>query len=364
MKLFRNIREVSTVKERKILLSIIIPIYNSEKHLCECLDSLINQGVSPELYEILCIDDGSSDNSCRIIEDFSESHENIQCFHQDNSGVSVARNNGIKLARGNYIWFIDSDDYASINSLSVLLSVIDRQTYDRVVFRFYITSFSYDKYQTNPKVVEQLKPRRTDGSVCTSVYKRSFLIDNELYFQKGILAGEDSLFNFELYKKKGSLHSIENTLYFYRINESSVTKTKSNIEKILKAYLLCAENVKQYFDVEVQKDPRTIRYIFSELEYAMTLVASLVFEKREKFLLYIINNSLFPFFWGKPVKYSVYSNAHGFHLLLVCVLSKVNIFSWIIKMWAKIHNSRIRKITENKIKQIILKQGNRREKIS
>lgn len=343
------------MKEKQLVFSIIVPVFNAEKHLHDCLESLTNQGTSPEIYEILCIDDGSTDNSCRIIRSFSDKFENIRYYYQNNSGVSVARNKGIEIARGKYIWFVDADDYVSKDSLAILRPIIDKQKYDRVVFRFYITSFTYKAYQSDPHIDKQLNPRKTDGSVWTSIYKRDFLEDNRLFFRKGIQAGEDSLFNYEFYKKKGKQKFIEDTLYFYRINELSVTKSKSNNEKVLESHLLCAEIVKHYFESETTKEPRTIRYIFGELEYVMSLIASLSSEKRKKYLSSIIVNSLFPVFLGKPLILSIYSNIHGFHLRLICALSKVDIFSWIIKMWARIHNSKIRKDTIKRVKQLIIK---------
>ena len=86
-------------------LSIIIPVYNVEKYLGECLNSLLSQNIDKSLYEIICINDGSTDGSPYILDKFKQKYPNIIVVHQNNMGVSAARNTGIELANGNYFWF-------------------------------------------------------------------------------------------------------------------------------------------------------------------------------------------------------------------------------------------------------------------
>ena len=99
------------MSDTKPVLSIIIPIYNAEEYLEECLESVINQEVPFDEYEIICIDDGSTDNSNSILEKYNKIIDNLTVFYQNNNGVSSARNKGIKLAKGDYIWFVDADDF-------------------------------------------------------------------------------------------------------------------------------------------------------------------------------------------------------------------------------------------------------------
>src|SRR5699024_11228741 len=94
-------------------ISIFIPVFNTGKYLSECLDSLLNQGL--ENYEIIIIDDGSTDNSAEIIEKYSNSYSNIINIYQKNNGQGSARNKGLKIAQGEYIYFMDSDDYLTKN---------------------------------------------------------------------------------------------------------------------------------------------------------------------------------------------------------------------------------------------------------
>ena len=110
------------MSDTKPVLSIVIPIYNDEKHLEECLESLINQEVSFDKYEIICIDDGSTDNSNLILEKYNKQIDNLTVFHQNNSGVSVARNRGLELAKGTYIWFVDADDFIPLTVYSQIVA--------------------------------------------------------------------------------------------------------------------------------------------------------------------------------------------------------------------------------------------------
>lgn len=96
-------------------LSIIIPVYNTEKYVGECLDSSVEQDILKNEYEIICIDDGSTDGSLNVLTEYSNKYENIHVYSQKNQGVSAARNAGISVASGKYVWFVDSDDYIAID---------------------------------------------------------------------------------------------------------------------------------------------------------------------------------------------------------------------------------------------------------
>lgn len=340
------------MSDTKPVLSIIIPIYNAEEYLEECLESVINQEVPFDEYEIICIDDGSTDNSNSILEKYNKIIDNLTVFYQNNNGVSSARNKGIKLAKGDYIWFVDADDFISKNAIELLLPIIKEDLFDRVVFSYYTTFFTYKDYVGNSMVVNQLNARTTDGSVCTSVYKKQFLIYNCIMFREGIDAGEDNLFNYELNKMNGKQKTIDDAIYFYRVNEYSVTKSSSN-EKTLRSHLRCAEIVKQYYDSESKKELKTVRFLHCELEYVMTLISRLTYERRKEYLQCILLGELLPFMGIKPVLISIYTNIHSMHLKIVCLLSKTKIFSWRIKLWSKIWNSKAKKKIEKKIKSVI-----------
>ncbi len=104
-------------------LSIIVPLFNSERFINQCLSSMIEDSLINE-YEIIVIDDGSTDNSANLVKDFCSKYQNIVLFQQNNCGVSIARMNGVSKAKGDYIWFIDSDDYLKSDSIKTVLSIL------------------------------------------------------------------------------------------------------------------------------------------------------------------------------------------------------------------------------------------------
>ena len=106
-------------------LSVIIPTYNLENYIALTLDSCLRQNIPPGEYEIICINDGSSDRSAEIISEYAKKYANVKLFSQANAGVSAARNRGIDLAQGRYIWFVDGDDVIADNCLASILSIVE-----------------------------------------------------------------------------------------------------------------------------------------------------------------------------------------------------------------------------------------------
>ena len=114
--------------------SVIIPVFNSEKYIYKCLESVINQNLKD--FECIIVDDGSSDNSGSICDEISKLDERLQVIHQKNKGVSAARNAALQCAKGEYICFVDSDDWISRDMLSVLNNIIERETPDIIIFGY------------------------------------------------------------------------------------------------------------------------------------------------------------------------------------------------------------------------------------
>jgi glycosyltransferase involved in cell wall biosynthesis len=111
-------------------LSIVIPVYNSSNYLDDCLGSLLDQDLNKDKYEIICVNDGSTDNSLDILKLYAEKHQNIKVINQENKGHSTARNVGLKAAKGKYVWFVDSDDFIDGNSLSTIISYMEKNDID------------------------------------------------------------------------------------------------------------------------------------------------------------------------------------------------------------------------------------------
>lgn len=213
--------------------SIIIPVYNVEQYLTKCLDSVVNQTYNDE-YEVICVNDGSTDSSLAILEEYEEKHDKIKIINQANGGLSEARNSGLRAAQGEYVWFVDSDDWIEVNALEILDKSIKNE--DIVCFngRRY---FEDGKTETPDEGIEisdisgweyynkyALQSRKFHFvCVVLRVYKRDFLLKNNLFFEPGIYH-EDNLFTPIALYHAIKIKSIPDMLYQYRIRMGSITQ--------------------------------------------------------------------------------------------------------------------------------------------
>ena len=216
--------------------SIIIPVYNVEKYLRECLESVLNQSFRGD-YEVICVNDGSTDGSLDILQDYKEKYAFIQIIDQNNKGLSVARNVGIKAAKGEYLLFLDSDDWIESNALHVLGDAITDE--DMICFngRRYFedgttempdSGIEEDKLTGWEYYNKYALVSRKFNFVCVvlRLYRNEFLTKNNLFFDEG-LYHEDNLFTplACYYAKK--VRIIPDSLYIYRIRTGSITQTKN-----------------------------------------------------------------------------------------------------------------------------------------
>jgi len=184
-------------------LTIIVPVYNIEKDLPICLDSILKQDFKD--YELLLINDGSTDNSGKISDDYALNDNRIQVYHQKNAGVSAARNLGLEKAKGEWICFVDGDDELNPNSLSVFLNETDKCKLEMIIARSYKNekgkikkeNYKFDSSFLNRtfdgySLISEKSYKR--GSVCGCFFKRDFLKQNNLSFPIGLKNAEDSIF--------------------------------------------------------------------------------------------------------------------------------------------------------------------------
>jgi glycosyltransferase involved in cell wall biosynthesis len=221
-----------------MLLSIIIPVYNSEKYLKVCLDSVKN--IDLEEYELIIIDDGSSDSSRELINNFNPPKK-IKChkIFQDNNGASVARNRCLEVATGDYILFLDSDDYLDAENLSQLVATANEKKLDLVTTPYYVfdSQSSYlKKRQLNENIVTtgwdfvkvalKLESYRTE--LCINIYRRQILKKNGINFVPGICY-EDALFltQFLFYSKRAAF--LNKPFYHYRQHDHSITAARNSV---------------------------------------------------------------------------------------------------------------------------------------
>lgn len=174
-------------------LSIIIPVYKVEKYVEKCLRSCAEQDISSDEYEIIVVNDGSPDKSLEIVENVEKEYSNIVIVSQENQGLSLARNKGLSLAKGDYVWFVDSDDWIEKNILKKLITLCKEKDLDILHFcRAHVRGERIKKHLIYEKVEKSLFSGRDallNGiNPCApfSIYKRKFLLENNLLFYPGI----------------------------------------------------------------------------------------------------------------------------------------------------------------------------------
>lgn len=245
-------------------LSIIIPVYNVEKYISSCLDSIIKKIVSG--IEIILVDDGSTDLSGEICDNYALQYSEIQVFHNKNSGASAARNYGIKKALGKYIMFVDSDDFLADDfEFSILLDEM-KKDYDVIQYKMMLYFEEQNKFIKNEKkllleneknVSDILLNEVTNGTLsvspCDKIVKRNVIINNKLYFNENIVA-EDIDWSLSLYLKVKTISVINENVYCYRQNRiGSVTNTIS--DKHIESLIYIIEKWRSYnYENDIQKD--------------------------------------------------------------------------------------------------------------
>ena len=193
------------------LLSIIIPTYNNENSICDCIDSILEQKYLKNV-EIIVINDGSTDNTKKKLKRYIVNND-ILLINQSNNGVSYSRNIGIKKAIGKYIWFIDADDKIPKGSLNyALFKILSENTYDLLMFE---TTF-YKMFSEN-----LIKP------VWNKFYLRKFINNNAIKFER-IKVGEDAVFNYRVMMKAGNIFILDKIKYIYYVDSSTSSKHTYN----------------------------------------------------------------------------------------------------------------------------------------
>ena len=230
-------------------ISVIVPVYNVEQYLPKCLDSIINQTFKD--IEIICINDGSTDNSGKVLEEYAQKDDRIKVLNQDNKGLSAARNNGISQAKGEYISFVDSDDFIHPKFLETLYFAITQNYSDiagcnfQKIHKKEILSFKNRKIQTFIPALDVLLNKKNfiHFNVWNKLYKKEAIrniqfIEN-LYF-------EDWVFNLCVFAQNSTFAWINEKLYGYRMSNQSIMRSQFNHKK-LEDYVRGIEIVAKYF---------------------------------------------------------------------------------------------------------------------
>ncbi|HGH1676146.1 glycosyltransferase [Clostridium perfringens] len=289
-----------------IKVSVIVPIYNSEEYLDECLNSIIKQSLKE--IEIILINDGSKDNSLNICRKFKNKDDRIILLNQENSGVSVSRNNGIRISKGEYIIFVDSDDYLEEKMVEKLYNEIQNNKCDLVQCNNYLkynsknikSSYNFkDKkiYGKNEFLKVFVEDNILDGKVgmflWNKIFSSNIIKENNINFENIIL--EDYLFIMEYSRFVNKFEYINETLYNYRILENSLSKTfnKSIFKNLIyvdKRKRIFAEDIFINNDkVNEKMDSWFVRYLESSINSMFLFNNNNISEKKE-YLEYVFTN--------------------------------------------------------------------------
>ena len=241
----------------KTKISIIVPVFQAEKYIADCLHSLLNQDLDE--YEIICVNDGSTDNSESIIHHFQQKTNKIKYIYQKNQGVSAARNHGIRLAEGKYLMFVDSDDTILSNSLNFLYSTAEKKHCDILAFggktdkplqapewmRQALYTKNKDYASFHPDLL--LNELGAQPSVCNKLIKKEVMKD--FWFSENISIAEDVTFLFLLLPTVKKISFVSKRIYKYRISNSNsaMHQTNEKLSKYMESHITSAELITSYW---------------------------------------------------------------------------------------------------------------------
>lgn len=261
---------------KNVFFSIIIPVYNVEKYIEECINSVLSQNFSN--LEIILVDDGSTDASASICDRYSKEDSRVKVIHKENGGLSDARNTGIEKAIGEYILFIDGDDYIAPDSLIEIEKTIKKGDNPDIIC-LELVKFFEDSKETSPMkdgidhTIDSLSNKglyeylanlpKYPASACTKAIKRQLFTDNDLMFIKGILS-EDLEWCIRLFLEAKTFKYCEKEYYFYRqARNGSISNTSSEKKTmdILNTFNKWLDYAKKINDLAKKK------MIYSYMEY-------------------------------------------------------------------------------------------------
>lgn len=234
---------------QEIKVSIIIPVYKVEEYLADCLTSVLNQTFQD--YEVILVDDGSPDSCPQLCDEWATKDERIKVIHRENGGLSAARNSGVKAAKGDYLYFLDSDDELTPDALEVMYRLVDAHSrvdlvqggfFEKKVDAGKPTPYNLPEYTEDAKLIKNTL-LTFDGDLIKAqsrLVRRDFFIENELWFKEGIIH-EDNHWTFFLAKSVKTMCFCNKRTYYHRMNPDSITHA-INVKKEYNAFRIILED--------------------------------------------------------------------------------------------------------------------------
>lgn len=292
-------------------LSIIVPIYGVEQYLRKCVDCLLAQDLPSSDYEIILVDDGSPDACPQICDDYAAAYENIRVVHRENGGLSSARNSGIEVTQGEYIMFVDSDDYIEPNVLEGLLSQMERDNLDVLRYRLQYVNPQYkvyNPYKSDPFKGNDYSEVPTDGvsflnsRMNTQCYAWAFVIKRELLdgciFTPGIYF-EDTDWTPRMLCKANRVASTNTVVYNYLMREGSITNAvnRSKQKKVLDDKMHLISTLQQQA-IDLKKSGRYNKWYAEMIAATVVSVIEKIavdfYEDREDYLNRLMQLKIYP----------------------------------------------------------------------
>ena len=321
-------------------ISVVIPVYNMEKYLKRCLDSIINQTFQD--IEIIMVDDGSKDSSGKICDEYKALDDRVKVIHKQNAGLGFARNSGMEIATGEYISFVDSDDYIELDMYEKLYKRMKQVNADTCIFGYrrmlgdkieYTRTGSISGTHSGKDAFYNIFLNALGSeascpddylilwqSSCLCLYSMEIIHKNKLLFSsEREFITEDTLFNTDYFFNSKRITILNEALYFYYANETSLTKTyrEDRFEKDIVLYAEHLRRLKSYLPDEklfgIAKE-RVQRSLLANARYCiMQISAFYSFKESRRLIMDICNNSVlrdvlqvYP--WGKnPLKYRIFN---------------------------------------------------------
>lgn len=286
------------MEENPCFLSIIVPVYNGERYLEECLNSLLDQDLPEHTYEIVCVNDGSKDGSAEILSRYQTCHQNLRVLFQQNSGVAAARNAGLDAARGEFIWFVDADDFIRKDCLQGLWDLAHSGDFDRIVLGGYefVDALSPEEREQADRGALPCNTSYQSSVIWRNLLRREFLMEKRLCFRYPELTnGEDGVFLYEVDLQNPRTVETPQVLYFYRTHAGSA-ETAASLEsqqKKIRSHIRVLEILLGYYE-NGHRDPATANKIAAFLWMSLYEIAQVPRDRAKPHLQKLRAMGLYP----------------------------------------------------------------------
>lgn len=320
-------------------LSIIIPVFNGEKYIKNCLDSILTD--ISDNQEVIVVNDGSTDNTKQILLDYKKKHGNISIYNNENHGVSYSRNYGIDVAKGEYIMFVDADDILSLG-WNKKVNIAIKEKKDFIFFNMHEDLNNISKIELISYMFDKKKNIYL-STPWSKLFKLKIIKDNRIKFEKKLINGEDFIFNLQYFKCMNTFKVIKDNVYIYRLSTSNSLTKNFNIN-ILNSDILFSKLLEKEIQMIPEFDSNNI--VENEKYNGLYLILNRImtnntFGNSKKYLELIDRN-----YYNIKLNDVKQMGLKKFQIIIInCFLKKkyftINLFFKILKMRKKLNKKEI-----------------------